>query len=126
MKWTRSSLLRSGIGATFASIAGGPTIVSAATTAESLAIVDGTHDPFPIPWLDRNGSHNQVPAPGQEPAHLFHFKGDLARCNDFIGMGTDGGGKRLRFGGPTTDIGLMRGRYIATDGTERIGTFLHL
>lgn len=88
--------------------------------------IDGTSDPFPIPWLDRNGSHNQVPAPNQEPAHIFHFRGAIARCNDFEGMGTDARGKRLRFGGPTTDIGLMRGSYVATDGTVRNGTFLHL
>ncbi|GAC1543991.1 MAG: hypothetical protein NVS3B16_11240 [Vulcanimicrobiaceae bacterium] len=88
--------------------------------------IDGTSDPFPIPWLDRNGSHNQVPAPNQEPAHIFHFRGDIARCNDFEGMGTDGRGNRTRFGGPTTDVGLMRGEYVATDGTVRTGTFLHL
>lgn len=89
-------------------------------------IIDGTTDPFPIPWLDRNGSHSQVPAPDQEPAHIFHFRGDVARCNGFSGMGTDGHGNRLRFGGATTDIGLMRGEYVATDGTRRTGAFLHL
>ena len=89
-------------------------------------IIDGTNEPFPLPWLDRNGSHNQVPAPNQDPAHIFHFRGDIARCNNFRGMGTDAHGNRLRFGGPTTDIGLMRGEYIATDGTKRHGTFLHL
>lgn len=97
-----------------------------ADAADARTIVDGTADPFPIPWLDRNGSHNQVTGPNQEPAHIFHFKGQVARCNGFSGMGTDGKGRRIRFGGPTTDVGLMRGTYVATDGTIQSGTFLHL
>ncbi|GAC1409189.1 MAG: hypothetical protein NVSMB64_17920 [Candidatus Velthaea sp.] len=97
-----------------------------AEAAAVAAPVDGTTDPSPIPWLDRNSSHNQVPGPNQEPAHIFHFDGQVARCNDFRGMGTDGNGRRIRFGGPTTDIGLMQGKYVATDGTIQSGTFLHL
>ena len=125
---TRRAFVRAGLG-----VAAGASIVPARDAAaderppsEAAPLIDGTPDPFPIPWLDRNGSHNQVPAPGQEPAHIFHFQGDIARCNDFEGMGTDAHGNRLRFGGPTTDIGLMRGSYVATDGTVQIGTFLHL
>lgn len=126
MEFTRSSFVRTGIGAATGLVAARPESSQRDAASPGEPIVDGTDDPFPIPWLDRNGSHNQVPAPGQEPSHLFHFQGNLARCNDFTGIGTDGRGKRFRFGGPTTDIGLMRGRYIATDGTERTGTFLHL
>ncbi len=88
--------------------------------------VDGSTDPFPIPWSDRNGSHNQVPAPGQEPAHIFHFKGQIGRCNNFTGMGVDGNGRRIRFGGPTTDIGFMAGEYVATNGQKRAGVFAHI
>ena len=125
----RRQLLRSGAGlAAGAATVGLPGIAEASMRkhSDTPLIVDGTNDPFPLPWLDRNGSHNQVPAPNQDPAHIFHFRGDIARCNNFSGMGTDGHGNRLRFGGPTTDIGLMRGEYIATDGTKRHGTFLHL
>ena len=124
---SRRDFLRTGLG-----LAGGaaalalPRALVALPIAPDAPIVDGTSDPFPIPWLDRNESHNQVPAPMQEPAHIFHFRGDVARCNGFSGMGTDGHGHRLRFGGPTTDIGLMRGEYVATDGVRRQGVFLHL
>lgn len=121
---TRRRFLRYGLTTAVIGLPGD--IKAQANLRPSSPIVDGTHQPFPIPWLDRNGSHNQVPAPNQEPAHIFHFKGQVARCNGFTGMGTDGDGRRLRFGGPTTDIGLMRGDYIATDGTKRFGTFLHL
>lgn len=125
---SRRSFVRASIGlaATGAGVVpAGEALVGTDAIARPIEI-DGTRDPFPIPWLDRNGSHNQVPAPGQEPAHIFHFQGDIARCNDFEGMGTDAHGNRLRFGGPTTDIGLMRGSYVATDGTVQTGTFLHL
>lgn len=68
------------------------------TTARSWG--DGGNDPFPIPWLDKNGRHNQSPAPEQEPSNIFHFKGRVARCNDFTGMGTDNQGNRIGFGSP--------------------------
>ncbi len=126
---SRRRFLRTGIGAAAGVAALSLPNVSGAEADDDRArrhLVDGNADPFPIPWLDRNGSHGQVPAPGQEPSHIFHFRGDVARCNGFSGMGTDGHGHRLRFGGPTTDIGLMRGEYTATDGTRRSGAFLHL
>src|SRR5688572_170848 len=72
---------------------------------------DGGNDPFPIPWLDKNGSHNQSPGPEQEPSNIFHFKGRVARCNDFTGMGTDNQGNRIGFGSPSTDFSFMGGEY---------------
>ncbi|GAC1532971.1 MAG: hypothetical protein NVS2B8_21940 [Vulcanimicrobiaceae bacterium] len=124
---TRRSFVRTGLAAAgIAVVPASEALSKTGTASETSSEIDGTSDPFPIPWLDRNGSHNQVPAPNQEPSHIFHFRGAIARCNDFEGMGTDARGKRLRFGGPTTDIGLMRGSYVATDGTIREGTFLHL
>jgi hypothetical protein len=36
---------------------------------------NGSSDPFPIPWLDKNGSHNQPAGPNLEPSHIYHFKG---------------------------------------------------
>ena len=69
--------------------------------------------PYPIPWLDKNGNHNQSPAPNVELSNIFHFQGKLARCNGFHGMGTDNKGNRLPWGTPTTDFSLMAGEYWA-------------
>jgi hypothetical protein len=38
-----------------------------------------------------------------KPSHIYHFKGRVARCADFAGMGTDNKGNRIAFGTPTTD-----------------------
>ena len=35
---------------------------------------NGGTDPYPIPWLDKNGSHNQPAAPNLEPSHIYHFR----------------------------------------------------
>jgi hypothetical protein len=69
--------------------------------------------PFPIPWLDKNGNHNQSPMPNVELSNIFHFKGKLARCNGFHGMGSDNKGARLAWGTPTTDYSYMAGEYWA-------------
>ena len=69
--------------------------------------------PYPIPWLDKNGNHNQSPMPNVELSNIYHFKGKLARCNGFHGMGTDSEGNRLAWGTPTTDYSYMAGEYWA-------------
>ncbi len=69
--------------------------------------------PYPIPWLDKNGSHNQSPAPNVELSNIYHFKGRLARCSGFHGMGTDNKGNRLPWGTATTDYSYMAGEYWA-------------
>jgi hypothetical protein len=69
--------------------------------------------PYPIPWLDKNGNHNQAAMPNVELSSIYHFKGKLARCNSFHGMGTDNKGKRLAWGTPTTDYSYMAGEYWA-------------
>jgi hypothetical protein len=74
-------------------------------------IYDGSTDPYPIPWLDKNDSHNQPAGSNLEPSHIYHFKGKIARCADFSGMGTDNKGNRLAFGNPTTDNSFMQGEY---------------
>ena len=88
-------------------------------------VYDGSNYPFPIPWLDKNGSHNQPAGPNLEPSHIYHFKGKIARCADFRGMGTDNKGNRLAFGNPTTDNDIMQGEYY-TGRTAQKGTFAHL
>ena len=83
---------------------------------------NGGSEPFPIPWLDRNGSHNQPAGQNLEPSHVYHFKGLVARCSTFMGMGTDNRGNRIAFGSPTTDYGLMKGEYWAAR-TNQGGAF---
>lgn len=82
-------------------------------------------EPFPIPWLDKNGSHNQPAGPQLEPSHIYHFKGRVARCADFVGMGIDNKGNRIAFGTPTTDYGFMQGEYFA-GRTPQTGTYTHI
>lgn len=86
---------------------------------------NGSTDPFPIPWLDKNGSHNQPAGPNLEPSHIYHFKGAVARCAGFTGAGTDNRGERVLFGTRTTDCGFMAGEYLAARQPQQ-GTFAHL
>jgi hypothetical protein len=86
---------------------------------------NGSTDPFPIPWLDKNGSHNQSPGQGMEPSNIFHFKGKIGRCNNFSGMGTDNKGNRISFGAPSTDFSLISGEYFAARAPQS-GTFCHI
>jgi hypothetical protein len=86
---------------------------------------NGSNCPFPIPWLDKNGSHNQSPAPGVELSNIFHFNGRLARCNNWVGMGTDNKGNRIPWGSPTTDFSYMQGTYFA-GRKEHSGAFAHI
>jgi hypothetical protein len=58
---------------------------------------NGGKDPYPIPWLDKNGSHNQPAGPNLEPSHIYHFKGRVARSSTFTCMGTDNQGNRMAF-----------------------------
>jgi hypothetical protein len=89
------------------------------------ATANGGPDPYPIPWLDKNGSHNQPAGPNLEPSHIYHFKGRVARCSTFTGMGTDNHGNRIAFGTPTTDYGVMQGEYWAAR-TAQHGTLIHI
>jgi hypothetical protein len=80
--------------------------------------------PFPIPWLDKNGNHNQMPKDNIELSNIFHFKGKLARCAGFTGMGTDNKGNRMAWGNPTTDYSYMAGEYWAARKAQQ-GIFTH-
>lgn len=86
---------------------------------------DGPSEPFPIPWLDRNGSHNQPAGPDLEPSHIYHFKGRVARSAGFNGAGTDDKGQRILFGAKTTDYGIMQGEYWAARAAQS-GAFTHI
>jgi hypothetical protein len=85
---------------------------------------NGGSCPYPIPWLDKNGNHNQSPGPGVELSNIYHFKGKLARCNGFHGIGTDNKGNRLPWGTPTTDYSYMAGEYWAGRQPHQ-GVFTH-
>ena len=140
---SRRSFLRTGLGAV-AGAAGLAALPGCASTGsmgamapssaphnrpiENLDAIDMTNggtDPFPIPWLDKNGSHNQAPGPGMEPSSIFHFKGKVARANDFTGMGTDNQGRRIAFGSKSTDFSFMSGEYFAGRESRR-GAFGHI
>jgi hypothetical protein len=87
--------------------------------------LNGGAEPVPIPWLDKNGSHNQMPGPGVEPSSIFDFKGRVARANDFTGSGASGDGEAMSFGTKSTDFSFMQGEYFA-GRQARQGTFGHL
>jgi hypothetical protein len=91
---------------------------------QSHAPSNGGPCPYPIPWLDKNGNHNQSPMPNVELSNIYHFKGKLARCNGFHGMGTDKKGNRLAWGTPTTDYSYMAGEYWAARQPHQ-GVFAH-
>lgn len=126
---SRRQLLQSG---TYVAIAGISSLLlpkrvhaqSAAQQAWSTPS-NGSKDPYPIPWLDKNGSHNQSPGSGQEPSSIYHFKGHIARCNSFSGMGTDNKGNRIAFGAPSTDFSFLWGEYFAAR-TPQTGIFSHI
>lgn len=120
--FNRRKLLKSGAAALL------PLAVSGSSSqgvAQQPMTANGGTDPYPIPWLDKNGSHNQPAAANLEPSHIYHFNGRVARCSTFTGMGTDNRGNRIAFGSPTTDYGVMRGEYWAAR-TAQQGTFTHI
>ena len=100
-------------------------LASFAHAEEGVKTSNAGTDPYPIPWLDKNGSHNQPAGPNLEPSHIYHFKGNVARCSTFTGMGTDNQGNRIGFGAPTTDYRVMQGEYWAARAPQR-GVFTHI
>lgn len=125
---TRREILKTGVVSLFPlavpSVASALLVDSAGSHQEPMT-ANGGSDPYPIPWLDKNGSHNQPAAANLEPSHIYHFKGRVARCSTFTGMGTDNQGNRIAFGSPTTDYGVMQGEYWAARSAQR-GTFTHI
>lgn len=112
----------------FGALAAVPLVVPTVTLAphaRQQATANGGTDPYPIPWLDKNGSHNQPAGTNLEPSHIYHFKGRVARCSTFTGMGTDNHGERIAFGSPTTDYGVMQGEYWAARAPQQ-GTYTHI
>lgn len=121
---TRRKMLSTTAGAAAALLLA-PVIAESQPQQPQSMTANGGTDPYPIPWLDKNGSHNQPAGPNLEPSHIYHFKGRVARCSTFTGMGTDNHGNRIAFGSPTTDYGVMDGEYWAARTTQR-GTYTHI
>jgi len=120
--YTRRRFLGTTISASGASLLRGH---EAGAGGQELRTYNGDTDPYPIPWLDKNGSHNQPAGPQLEPSHIYHFKGRVGRRADFVGMGTDNKGNRIAFGTATTDYGFMDGEYFASR-TAQTGAFTHI
>ncbi|GAC1357505.1 MAG: hypothetical protein NVS4B11_35190 [Ktedonobacteraceae bacterium] len=99
----------------------------------SVALASSTLDPFrgrplpkPIPYINPgNGQHTFPPVPFGEPSEIFDFKGRVGVAN-IMGIGKDENGTPLFFGGPTTDLRFQKGTYIAEDGKQYSGTFVHI
>lgn len=79
----------------------------------------------PIHELDKNGHHNVPPGPYTEPSEIVNFRGTVA-TGVAIGTARDNNGRRLTLGGAGTDVRLMQGEYVGTDGQLHRGTFTHL
>lgn len=116
---TRRSILQAGM-ATMAGLFAPRLLQSQAAAPDCAPPIPQNHAPsnggacpYPIPWLDKNGNHNQSPMPNVELSNIYHFQGKLARCNGFHGMGTDNKKNRLAWGTPTTDFSYMEGTYWA-------------
>ncbi|HEX8289085.1 MAG TPA: hypothetical protein VF556_13870 [Pyrinomonadaceae bacterium] len=123
-KYTRRNFIRAGIGVS-AGLMLPPIDAAGQKRDKKFPTANGGTDPFPIPWLDKNGSHNQPAGENLEPSHIYHFKGQIARCSTFTGMGTDNKGNRIAFGTATTDFGYMQGEYWAARAAQK-GTFTHI
>jgi hypothetical protein len=129
LPFTRRGLFGATLG--IAGTAAASLLLSNSSTADSNSAQSVQHtynggaDPYPVPWLDKFGDHNQAAGPNSEPSHIYHFKGKVVRCNGFVGMGTDNKGNRIAFGAPSTDYGIMQGEYWAARAAQT-GQFVHI
>jgi len=71
-----------------------------------LQTYNGGTEPYPIPWLDKNGNHNQPAGPQLEPSHIYHFKGESPVVQGSLGWARTIKATELRSAHPqrTTDI----------------------
>ena len=118
--WDRRRWLQFGVLSAGASSLSGTLLKAQSAPPACSPPISGDHSPsnggacpYPIPWLDKNGNHNQSPMPNVELSNIYHFKGKLARGNGFHGTGTDNKGNRLPWGTATTDFSYMAGEYWA-------------
>jgi hypothetical protein len=131
LELNRRRLLKGGIASIVATSLPGLLLHAQSAQQSCSPLISQNHAPFnsgpcpyPIPWLDKNGNHNQSPMANVELSNIYHFKGKLARCNGFHGMGTDNKGNRLAWGTPTTDYSYIGGEYWAARHPHR-AVFAH-
>jgi len=126
---TRAITGRSRRGFLRAGAAGAAALSTAPLWAPQDAAAAGATDditPYPIPWLDKNLHHNQVPTPdgpSTELAHIYHFAGQVGRAL-FTGQGQTNTGETLYIG-VGTDYGYMRGAYLVGSGDTQHGLYSH-
>ena len=125
-EFSRRRWLKLGLTSAIATLLSGQTLEAQSAPQSCAPPIPQNHEPsnggacpYPIPWLDKNGNHNQAAMPNVELSSIYHFKGKLARCNGFHGMGTDNKGNRLAWGTPTTDYSYMAGEYWAARQAHR-------
>jgi hypothetical protein len=99
--------------------------ISGQRSEHALPTSNGGTEPYPIQWLDKNGSYNQTARPHLEPSHTYHFKGLVARPSTFSGVGTDHIGNASHSAARPPNFGLMQGEYWAGRTTQR-GVFAHI
>lgn len=126
---TRRQFLRAGAGLAAAGVAAAWLPAGAPGGVRRAAADAGATDnfePYPIPWLDMNLHHNQVPEAGAPPvdlSHIFNFKGQVGRAL-LTGKGTASDGRTLYIG-KGTDFGYMQGEYLPANGDAQFGIFTH-
>jgi hypothetical protein len=102
---TRRSWLGLGIATALGTSFGAVPVHSQSLPESCASLIPQKHEPsnggscpYPIPWLYKNGNHNQPAGPNVELSNIYHFKGKLARCSGFHGMGADNQGNRHAWG----------------------------
>lgn len=122
--YRRRNFLRTGVGA--AALGAAASLLPKTEIARAAGATDDI-EPFPIPWLDMNLHHNQVPQPGGGPtevSHIFHFKGLVGRAL-LTGQGQAADGSTVYIG-KGTDYGFTQGEYITASGDKKFGIFTHV
>lgn len=123
--FTRRRLIAGGIAG--AGVLAGAVALPGTASAVGATSTPDSHPPYPIPWLDPNLHHNQVPmagGPATELSHIYHFKGQVGRAL-FTGSGTTNDGTTLYIG-KGTDFGFSVGTYLSANGDAFQAAFAHI
>jgi len=87
---------------------------------------NGGGDPYPIPWLDKNGSHNQPAGPNLEPSHIYHFKGLVARCSTYSLVWDRQPGQSNRIRHPDHRLRAHAGRILGRESAAAGRVYPHM
>lgn len=122
---SRRRLIAGGVAA--AGVLAGSVALPGTASAIGATSMPESHPPYPIPWLDPNLHHNQVPkagGPATELSQIYHFKGQVGRAL-FAGSGTTNDGETLYIG-QGTDFGFSIGTYLSANGDAFQAAFAHI